>query len=79
MTPEQQTNHMNNPINDGGPAFPITENGLQGYNGMLLRDYFAARAMIGMLSSPNAPNDATLAEYAYKLADAMLAAREVKP
>ena len=71
---------MNNPINDGGPAFPITENGLQGYNGMTLRDWFAGQALAGLLSlaRPDASiiNDAYTS---YSFADAMLAAREVKP
>lgn len=66
---------MNNPINDGGPAFPDDSWQV----GMTLRDYFAGQAMVGILSSPEAPNDATLARYAYNLADTMIAAREVKP
>ncbi len=48
-------------------------------NGMTLRDYFAAKAMQGMLSSGNLPktiSDADIAECTYNLADAMLKARE---
>jgi len=45
--------------------------------GMTLRDYFAAKAMQGMLASGNLPKtmpDADLAECSYNLADAMLKA-----
>ena len=47
--------------------------------GMTLRDYFAARALQGMLASGNLPKtmpDADIAECSYNLADAMLKARE---
>ena len=46
--------------------------------GMTLRDYFAAKAMQGMLTaSENYTND-ELAGFAYIVADAMLKAREEK-
>jgi hypothetical protein len=48
-------------------------------DGMDLRDYFAAKAMQGMLASGNLPKtlpDADLAEWVYDLADAMIAARD---
>lgn len=56
------------------------------YGGMTLRDYFAAQALIGMGTwTPNEPNGAPIrstdrrielqAWWAYKVADAMLAAR----
>jgi hypothetical protein len=60
----------------GGPAFPVGN-----ANGMSLRDYFAAKAMQAMLSSPNCPMDvreSKLAMQAYSTADAMLEAREKK-
>ena len=64
-------------INDGGPAFPIVGK----FNGMSIRDYFAAAALQGLLiSSPDA--DCGMKGYvmdAYQYADAMLKAREVKP
>lgn len=77
-----------NKINDGGPAFPRDERHI-GHNGMTLRDYFAAKAMQGMLANPGGPiqaNDrcgwglvnctyAQVADEAYAMADAMLAAR----
>ena len=66
------------------PAFP-TSNWTQiapyssGYNeGMTLRDYFAGRAMQGMLSENSGiryPTD-ELVDFAYKVADAMMKARE---
>ena len=46
------------------------------YNGMTLRDYFAAKAMQGLLASDvYAPKD-KFAENAYAMADAMLEARK---
>lgn len=65
----------------GGPAFPVP--GLQhddDFNGMNLRDYFAAKALQGLCADPNTANvkrEDIVAE-CYELADAMLAAR-VKP
>ena len=62
---------MNNP-----PAFPV---GLEAFGedktGMTLRDYFAAQAMNAFLSRPGSPFEKD-AEYAYKMADAMMKARE---
>jgi len=76
----------------GGPAFPnggvskvsqitgkVLEN-FQGSQGMSLRDYFAARAMVGILSQASErtwPSDTpeALAQCAYQTADAMLAER----
>lgn len=74
---------MSNNINNGGPAFPIPLNPGQTYtahetrDGMTLRDYFAAKALQGLLShnsNGNAP-DKNIAEWAYSQADAMLRAR----
>ena len=44
------------------------------YTGMTLRDYFAAKAMQGILFEGLDPEDT--AKHAYKMADAMLKARE---
>ena len=46
--------------------------------GMTLRDYFAAKALQGQLSRPNAGylTEHDHAEYAYMMADAMMKARE---
>ena len=71
----------------GGPAFPrpfsvddvdpdIT---YPANAGMTLRDYFAAKAMQGMFASSLVPQNVTNDEIAiesYKIADAMLKARE---
>jgi hypothetical protein len=56
----------------GGPAFPVGS-----YAGMTLRDYFAAKAMQGLMSARNPilTKIADIAEGAYEMADAMLAER----
>jgi hypothetical protein len=58
------------------PAFPNPH--LRGDEGMTLRDYFAAKAMQGMLaeSGGGALHNTNLSEFAYLIADAMLKARE---
>jgi DNA-directed RNA polymerase alpha subunit len=43
---------------------------------MTLRDYFAAKAMQGMLADPNTPEIMDIAGAAYEVADAMLKARD---
>ena len=72
--------------NTGGPAFPIPLNPGQSYqghspcDGMLLRDYFAARMMIRELGEELRPHQdyhyRNAAIRAYRMADAMLKARE---
>ena len=62
---------MNAPINDGGPAFPIGTGDMRDPTGMTLRDYFAAAALQGLLTQSRVVS----AKEAYRLADAMLAAR----
>ena len=82
---------MNTPQNDGGAAFPhqvevvckdplITRKVTEG--GMSLRDWFAGQALSGILSSSGCQlfREAEIplieiAEYADRLADAMIAAR----
>jgi hypothetical protein len=44
--------------------------------GMTLRDYFAAKAMAGLLASDVRSDSDQFATYAYKVADAMLEARQ---
>lgn len=90
---------MNDKTKGGGPAFPeqiaVTPTGdtYSGEAGMTLRDYFAAKAMQGMLAVPDDQRygdraDKALSveewqqwcvtgvvEHAYRVADAMLAAR----
>lgn len=68
-------------VNDGGPAFP------QGHmdgphvdpSGISVRDYFAGQALAGYLSDSNL-NEMyeSLAERCYKMADAMIAARDAR-
>jgi len=62
---------MNQPINDGGPAFPSETEW-----GRTLRDYFAAAALQGNIAHPEVTgNRDDIARDAYKYADAMLKAR----
>lgn len=84
-----------NMINDGGPAFPTYASDHRGAacnttfepkGGVTLRDYFAAKAMQGIISlgsnytytkedmGSGTPADA-IARYSYQVADAMLKAR----
>ena len=74
---------MDDLIKAGGPAFP--NHGPMGdvvWNGMTLRDYFAAKAMAAILHVNGTVylngNESKYARDAYAQADAMLAAREVK-
>jgi len=66
----------------GGAAFPCHNDSALEYNwissGMTLRDYFAAKAMQGMITGTHMwadKEDDDLAGCAYDLADAMLKAR----
>jgi len=84
---------MSKKINDGGSAFPLKYKGEQRHNshieyiekGMSLRDYFAAKALSGLLAySTDGPHNQAAADdiryitdYAYNLADAMLKSREI--
>jgi hypothetical protein len=65
--------------NTGGPAFPSTHPHGQD-EGMTLRDYFAAKAMQGLLVATVTPitvwSQDDVAETAYNMADAMLEARQ---
>ena len=60
------------------PAFP--NEGFNGwgdpYPGMTLRDYFAAKAMQGLLSGTTTNDGLVIVKDSYKIADAMLKARE---
>jgi hypothetical protein len=84
-------NGMTKEIETGGPAFPLVyPNGEGSYEGMTLRDYFAAKAMAGELSamttsgdgcgglSMDCGNDALLrlSKHWYRIADTMLEARK---
>lgn len=58
----------------GGPAFPYDRT--QQPSGMTLRDYFAAKAMHGLLESTRVSDAKLIARDAYQMADQMLKARE---
>ena len=59
----------------GGPAFPRGE--VQTAPGMTLRDYFAAKALQGIMACNGVyENEAQLARWCYEQADAMLEARK---
>lgn len=73
-------------IKNGGPAYPAV--GIVSgdnynpatklyYKGMTLRDWFAGQALVGLSIRREGKCDADDAENAYRLADAMLKAREV--
>jgi hypothetical protein len=60
------------------PAFPV---GLEAFGedktGMTLLDYFAAKAMQGMMSDPNLDMDSIqVARLSYQMANAMMKARK---
>lgn len=81
-------------VNDGGPAFPAPKNSLDRagpLGGMTLRDYFAAKALVGLFAIEANPRVGEIcepfradkhcdqmAEISYQLADAMLRARGEK-
>jgi hypothetical protein len=76
-------------INDGGPAFCCVDGGANYLQeGMSLRDYFAAKAMQGLVSAHNQEgiwtgcgdetsnsSNRIMSETAYAIADAMIEAR----
>lgn len=72
---------MSAQIDDGGNAFPYLESHSNGqyrhHYGMTMRDYFAGKALAGLLASGEDSIDAeTNAHDAYIIADAMIAARK---
>ena len=77
---------MNNPINDGGSAFPSEQGETQNNEwnqtyqpGMTLRDYFAGQALAGAIANHQYDFGYTdpqeMATCYYEIADAMLAER----
>jgi hypothetical protein len=66
--------------NNGGPAFPqqvqVAADGTTWFDGMTLRDYFAAKAMRALVSADLMTPHDYVANDAYNYADAMLKARE---
>jgi hypothetical protein len=79
---------MNN-TNTGGPAFPqsdrvVTALSISNSQGMTLRDYFAAKALQGLLANPKLSNEILkhggaasgwIEDSAWAFGDAMLKAR----
>lgn len=76
--------------NTGGPAFPVMHKNVTGsfdgicrpleevqMDGMNLRDYFAAKAICGIMGSGyfNDKSDESKVAHAYRIADEMLAQR----
>lgn len=71
-------------MNTGSPAFPQVDykQPLEGgahimtiHGGMTLRDYFASKAIQGLLASTKVMDIRIIADDAYAIADAMLKAR----
>jgi hypothetical protein len=65
-------------MKDGGPAFPTPESHGDDFEGMSLRDYFAAKAIQVVLSKDGEilTPPSFSAKWAYETADAMLAERD---
>ena len=68
-------------VNDGGWAFPWPEptgTEVRQFPGMTLRDWFAGQALVGLvISDPSGmKGDEKLAQWAFMLADALIAERE---
>jgi len=67
--------------NTGGPAFPGLHPSKECHfqdSGMTLRDYFAAKAIIAYHADGTFSSCEDVANWCYRLADAMLKARELK-
>ncbi len=69
-------------MNNGGPAFPgmdyVSQDGKKNPEGMTLRDYFAANILPALYADARVGRDWQnyVAQEAYRMADAMLKARE---
>ena len=64
-------------LKDGGPAFPVQDE-MSCIHGMSLRDYFAAKAMqqLMIIEQKNRDGVYVIPVAAYRMADAMIKARE---
>ena len=70
------TKPTNKPQRDYIPAFPVDGQQIRtGYEGMQLRDYFAAKAMESMINTCTGLDLKEIADRAYLSADAMMKAR----
>jgi len=74
-----------NDTKTGGPAFAVAELANIKWEGMTLRDYFAAKALQGLLANPKLSNEILkhggavggwIEDSAWAFSDAMLKARE---
>jgi len=65
-----------NDTNTGEPAFPCPTISIGQHQGMTLRDYFAAKAMQGLVAGDRNYPKEKFATIAYAVADEMLKARE---
>lgn len=69
-------------IDNGGTAFPVPYSNesdgptIMPTTGMSMRDYFAAKAMLYMLTLDNLERRDEVAKASYLMADAMIAERE---
>lgn len=88
MIPTTEEDDMSNETDDGGPAFPATtEHGCNnGVWGMMLRDYFAAKAMQSYIAHLSGSGNGAVSRHydeaaceSYLIADSMLRARKEKP
>lgn len=65
--------------NTGGPAFPCEWVKVRATPGMTLRDYFAVKAMQGLIQTPMSRwpdlEGMSISQCAYEMADQMLQAR----
>ena len=69
---------MTKKIDNGGPAFPRSQSTYTcAQDGMSLRDHFAGQAIPALIATPPYRRFVSVANDAYKLADAMLAARKL--
>lgn len=68
---------MSEPINDGGPAFPVLDLSKTQWSGLALRDWFAGQALAGFNAQPDSGFrfHRKKAESMYAQADAMIEAR----
>ena len=68
---------------NGGPAFPVPIDQYPEFSGMTLRDYFAGQVLAGMDADFSSSGLSWFEQHGaagiYRIADAMIAAREVQP
>lgn len=61
-------------IDPNAPAYPLQEHGdMQSHSGMTIRAEIASRIMAGFAANPNGAMSTIDADYAVKMADALIA------